>query len=244
MPRATDDVRRSIRVRLPDRPGSLSELTRLLAENGANVVRFEVASYEGDSVWDDFEIETSSSAALASVVRAARAAGYEVVGLPRQWGIRDWSLEVVTTMADIAEMDDTRRIHDRLLEAVRTIARTDHSLILSDEPHGDAAIAEQRWEALELVSHSIDSDTIVWSGEPPAIEMARLALRSNPGPPPKPSRSRLGGAALLLGGTSRRGVLVAVGGRPPFLPAETERLRRFVNVVTPWIGARNGAVAG
>jgi hypothetical protein len=232
-----------MRVKLADRPGSLSELTALLAAHGANLVRFEVASHADEDVWDDLELETPSSAALGSLVRAIRSAGYEVVGLPLNWGVRDWAMEIVETMADIAATDDLAAVDQRLVDAVRTIARTDHGLLLSDQPDGDAASARRRWEMLEVVSADIDSDAVTWSGDPPAIDIAQIALRAVTGSSPtKSSRSRDGGVALLVGGTPRRGVVVAVGGRPPFLTAEVERLRRFVQIVGPWLSHRHTTV--
>lgn len=238
-----DSLRRSIRVRLPDRPGALAELAGLMAAEEVNLVRLEVVSRDEGEVWDDFEVASSSDDRLAALIRSMRATGYEVVGLPRNWPIRDWALEVVETMAEIIEMDETAELEERLLTSLRKVAKSDHALFLSDDPDGGVPAAVSRWEALEEVSSQVDAHHISWSGDAEAIEAAAVALRSTGSPPPSRSpRNRIGGAAFLLGSTPRRGVVAAVGGRPPFLRAETEKLRRFLAILRPWLLRRERAV--
>lgn len=235
-------LRRSIRVGLPDRPGSLADLTALMAASGVNLLRFEVVSREEGWAWDDFEVESPTDADLSYLVRSLRTSGYEVVGLPHSWPIRDWAVEVVEAMAEIIEMDEAEAVEERLLTCLRTVARSHHALFLSDDPEGGVPAAVSRWEALETVASEVSAVDVEWSGDSEAILAARVALGSIDTPPPaRSSRNRIGGAAFLLGSTPTRGLVVVVGGRPPLLRAEVDRLRRFMDIVRPWLIRRERA---
>lgn len=217
-------------------------MATLMAESAVNMLRLEVVSREEDGVWDDFEVEAPSERALAELIGRLRASGYEVVGLPANWPVRDWAVEVVETIAEIVEMDETSAAEERLLRSLRTVAKTDQALLLSDDLEGDAPAAVSRWEALDRAARTIDPLQVAWSGDADAIAAASRALVSTNRPPSSPKAgSRHGGAAFLLGSTPRSGVAIAVGGRPPFLGAETERVRRLVRILSPWLVRRDRA---
>lgn len=221
-----------MRVRVADRPGGLSEVATVIAEAGANVTRLEVVSQDGDHVWDDFEIEAESDQVVGSVVRALRAGGFEVVGLPLHWEIRDWALAVVEIMARMIQLEDRVATEGVFLEGLRNLARTTHAVLLTDDLDGSAEAAESRWESLQTLARSVNHTSVSWSGDLEAQIAVRTALDSvEPGSPHRSPRNRIGGAAFLLGSTPRRGVVAAVGGRPPFLRAEVERLRKYTELV-------------
>lgn len=221
-----------MRVRVEDRPGALAEVAAVIADTESNVTRLEVVSREGDYVWDDFEIEAESEQAIGSVVRALRSAGFEVIGLPPNWQIRDWALTVVEAMAAIVDLEDGVDSEPVFLDGLSELARTDHSLLLTDDVDGLGGDPAGRWERLVSIASTVDNDAVAWSGDHEAQLAVRAALTSAGQPQVTRSpRNRIGGAAFLLGSTPRRGVVAAVGGRPPFLRAEIERLRRYIQVV-------------
>ncbi|OAI39041.1 hypothetical protein AYO38_08380 [bacterium SCGC AG-212-C10] len=61
---------RSVRIRMPDRPGALSAISTSLAAHGVNIVRLDVVSHEGAVVVDDLHLGAQTQedigAALAS----------------------------------------------------------------------------------------------------------------------------------------------------------------------------------
>lgn len=232
----SESIRRSVRVRLEDRPGSLASVAQCIAEADGNIVRFEVASREDGQAWDDFEIEATSATHLGLIVRALRAQGHEVIGLPPGWSIREWAFDVVASLAAIAGMDDPEAIRRHLLDALNGVAGTDQGVILLDDPHADTAAATARWESIEQMRRAIDPDAVRWTGDREAIEAARLALRSDhQAPIPGSHRGRVGGVALLLGNTPRSGIVILAGGRPPLLPAEDQRVRSFAEIIRIWL---------
>ncbi|MEO6397497.1 MAG: ACT domain-containing protein, partial [Tepidiformaceae bacterium] len=62
-------VYRSIRIQLPDRPGSLSAITASLAAHGVDIVRLDVVSQEGQSAVDDLYLGAPSEDALDRAIR-------------------------------------------------------------------------------------------------------------------------------------------------------------------------------
>ena len=84
----TSSSRRSIRVRLVDLPGTLHQLTALVASAGVNIVRLEVVSHEQVDVWDDIEQSADTEDQLDAVVSSLPAHGLQVIGLPAAWAIR------------------------------------------------------------------------------------------------------------------------------------------------------------
>ena len=51
---------RSIRIHLPDRPGSLSSISTALAVHDVNIVRLRVVSHEGATVVDDLDLAAAT----------------------------------------------------------------------------------------------------------------------------------------------------------------------------------------
>jgi threonine dehydratase len=74
-----------LRIQLPDRPGALADVTRLLAESGANVVEVHHERAFGrvplKEAQVEFVISTRGGEHLRDVCDALKRAGYEV-GLP------------------------------------------------------------------------------------------------------------------------------------------------------------------
>jgi hypothetical protein len=58
------DVVRSIRIHLPDRPGSLSSISTALAVHEVNIARLHVVSHEGPTVIDDLDLTATSAQAI------------------------------------------------------------------------------------------------------------------------------------------------------------------------------------
>ncbi|MEP6872182.1 MAG: ACT domain-containing protein [Anaerolineaceae bacterium] len=61
-------VYRSVRVHLPDRPGTLSAIAASLAAHGVDIVRLDVVSHEGRMVVDDLYLSADSQDSIGSAV--------------------------------------------------------------------------------------------------------------------------------------------------------------------------------
>lgn len=231
--------RRSIRVRLADLPGSLHELTRLVADAGVNIVRLEVVSREQPDVWDDIELTAETEELLDTVVTALRAGGLAVIGLPAAWAIRDWAVDVLHALELLGDAPDARAVMSEFTSKAAALANVDHAFVLMEPGVPDAAAAEARWSLIQETASVFDPDRVNWSGDAVAIVMSAMrAARSGEPSLPATAASNPVGAVVRIPVSSRRPAhLVVVGYRPVFLGPELSRLELFASVAAPHLWA-------
>jgi hypothetical protein len=232
--------RRSLRVRLVDLPGSLHELTALVAAEGVNIVRLEVVSWEQSDVWDDLELTADSEEQLDAVVSSLKSRGLSVIGLPAAWSIRDWATDVLHALETIGRCETEGEAVEAFAATAAALANVGHAFVLMEPAYADAAAAETRWRLISDAAAVFDPDDIEWSGSSvgsrivvSAMRTARAELASpvhRPGP--------VVGAVIPVPVSTRRPAHLAVlGRRPLFLGPELGRLTMFAQVAAPHLTA-------
>ena len=230
--------RRSIRVRLADRPGSLHRLTSIVAGAGVNIVRLEIASSEQADVWDDIEMAAGSPEQLDSVVKALKASGLTIIGLPGSWVIRDWAVEVLRTLEVLADCSDVVSALEKFALATVALTQTRHAFVLMEPQPPNPALATARWELLGRAANWFDPDTISWSGDSGAVRIVTAAMRAARGDfadVAVTSRGAVGAVVRIPAPGGRPASLAVVGHRPRLLPTEVNRLELFARVAAPHI---------
>jgi hypothetical protein len=228
--------RRSIRVRLADRPGSLHRLSGIVAEAGVNIVRLEIVSSEQADVWDDVEMAAASPQQLDEVIRELRESGLSVIGLPGSWVIRDWAIEVLRTLEVMAESKDVVDALTRFVAATVTLTQTNHAFVLMEPQPPNPELAAARWELLRQAALEFDPGTVEWTGDPGMIKVvsaAMIAARSDSGDVTEPGA--VGAVVRIPAPGGRPATLAVVGRRPRLLPTEVSRLELFARVAAPHI---------
>lgn len=231
--------RRSLRVRLADLPGSLHELTSLVAAEGVNITRLEVVSVEQEDVWDDLELTAETEDQLDAVVAALRTRGLPMIGLPPAWAIRDWATDVLLALEAIGNCASEGEAVEAFVGTAAALANVEHAFILMEAAHPDAEAAETRWRLISDAAAVFDPDEIEWSGRSMGSRIVVSAMRA--------ARSEIAtpvdlpgvvGAVLPVPVSSRRpGHLVVLGRRPQFLGPELARLTMFAQVAAPHLTA-------
>jgi ACT domain-containing protein len=228
--------RRSIRVRLADRPGSLHRLTKVVADAGVNIIRLEIVSLEQAEVWDDIELSASSHDRLDTVIRSLRDSGLTVIGLPASWVIRDWAVEVLRTLEGLADSTDVLDALRRFAKATAALTQTVHAFVLMEPQPPIPELAMSRWELLRQAATEFDPDIVEWTGEPGLVKLVAAAMRAARGDDGDATEPGAVGAAVRIPSPGGRpATLAVVGHRPRFLPAETSRLELFARVAAPHI---------
>lgn len=233
-------ARRSLRVRLVDLPGSLHELTALVAAEGVNIVRLEVVSWEQSDVWDDLELTADSEEQLDAVVSSLKSRGLPVIGLPPAWAIRDWATDVLHALEAIGGCDTESEAVEAFAATAGGLANVEHAFVLMEPIFADAAGAETRWRLIAHAAAAFDPDDIEWSGSSVGSRIVVSAMRAaraelvapvdRPGP--------VVGAVIPVPVSTRRPAhLVVLGRRPLFLGPEMARLTMFAQVAAPHLTA-------
>lgn len=231
--------RRSIRVRLADLPGSLNELTRLLADKGVNIDRLEVVSHHGPDVWDDIEMSADSDDKLDAVVRALRERGLPVVGLPPGWAIRDWATGVLSWLEAIgAASSEAHRVRV-FTEAAADLANVANAFVLTGPSSADAAAAEARWEKIVAASRHFDPELVEWSSQAVGRRLVSSAMQAARAELDDPGHidGAVGAVVQIPNTTGRPAYLVVLGVRPVFLAPELARIDMFAQVAAPHLWA-------
>lgn len=236
----TSASRRSIRVRLVDLPGTLHQLTALVASEGVNIVRLEVVSHEQADVWDDIELSADTEDQLDAVVFALRAHGLQVIGLPAAWAIRDWATDVLHALETIGNCETEGEAIEMFAACAAALANVDHAFVLMEPSRPDATAAEARWSMIETAAIAFDPDEISWAGSSVGtriVTSAMMAARSDQ-PDTRGSSGHGVGAVVNIPLHGRRPAhLVVVGRRPVFLEPELARLAMFAQVAAPHISS-------
>ncbi len=228
--------RRSIRVRLADRPGSLHGLTSIVSAAGVNIVRLEIVSFDQADVWDDIEMAAPSAEQLDTAVKALRETGLPVIGLPTAWVIRDWAVEVLRTLEGLAECRDVRNALERFAAATATLTQTNCAIVLMEPQPPNPELAASRWELLQHAAIQFDPDSVSWSGEPGAVKVVVAAMRAARGDSGGSELTGAVGAVVRIPAPGGRpATLAVVGQRPRFLPTEVSRLELYARVAAPHI---------
>jgi hypothetical protein len=236
--------RRSIRVRLADLPGSLHQLTGLVASAGVNIVRLEVVSRESPEVWDDIELTASSEEQLDSVVASLRERGLDVIGLPAAWAIRDWAVDVLHALERLGEAEEPSDAVDRFAETAAALANAEHAFVLMEPSHPDAAAAEARWGLIQAAASAFNPDSIRWSGDSVGVRIVMSAMHASRSEEEAPGGRDGVGAVIRIPIVVRRPAhLIVIGHRPPFLTPELARLDLFAQVAGPHLWAARARVS-
>ncbi len=221
--------RRSVRLLIPDRPGTLAEVTAALAEREIDIVRLEVWPEGEERVYDDLTLEAPHPEPISGALRELRGRGYEVATLPDHWWLRDWASEVFDALDALDAAADRTAELDIILDAARRLANTSHALMVSRIPGG-----EPLGHRVDELARAFDPGWIRWKGHPHLIaevETSILEGRTGPVELLEPVDAVHGLAVEVPGPTAASAVLAVVGVRPPFLGAETTRIERYGSVV-------------
>lgn len=233
-------ARRSIRVRLADLPGSLHELTSLVADEGVNIVRLEIVSRDQPDVWDDVELTAEDEERLDRVVSALRSHGLTVIGLPAAWAIRDWASDVLHALEMIGICADEGEAVEAFTQTSAELANVEHAFVLMESRRPDAAAAEARWAQIQLTASIFDPDQISWCGSDVGTRIVVSAMQAarRESAQSGPWGLQAVGAVVEIPTPARRPAhLVVVGQRPIFLAPELARLKMFAQVAAPHLWA-------
>lgn len=226
---------RSVRIRLADRPGALAEVTRLLADNGIDIVRLEVWSDGDGTAWDDITLAAPDTAVLESGIGALAAVTLEAEQLPDYWALRDWAEEIFAALDTVDSASSAQEELDAVLDAACRLTNTSHAVLVTQEGAGhDAALA--RWDRLHRTASDLDLSRIRWTGDADAVAAMSRALEGAVPEGAEPTGngegSRVNGLVVGLSTRSHgEGVLAVLGSRPAFIPTEIQRLERFGRLV-------------
>lgn len=232
----TTTLRRSLRVRLVDLPGSLHELTSLVAAEGVNIVRLEVVSREQSDVWDDLELTAESEGQLDAVVASLGSRGLPVLALPAAWAIRDWATDVLHALEAIGRRETESGVVETFVATACRLANVAHAFVLMEPTYPDAAAAETRWRLISEAAAVFDPDVIEWSPSSVShriVVSAMRAARSEHVAPADRPGTVVGAVIPIPVSTRRPAHLVVLGRRPLFLAPEVARLTMFAQVAAP-----------
>ncbi len=236
----TAQYRRSIRVRLIDLPGTLHELTSLVAAEGVNIVRLEVVSREQPDVWDDVELTAGSEDQLDAVVASLKGHGLDVIGLPPAWAIRDWATDVLHALETIGRAETEGEAVQLFAETAASLANVEHAFLMMEPRRPDATAAEARWELIQGAALAYDPEDVSWAGNSVGTRIVISAMKAarNRAPFSTDGSNGAVGAVVTVPATTRRPAhLVVVGRRPVFLAPELGRLEMFAHVAAPHLWA-------
>lgn len=226
-------------MRLADLPGTLHELTALVAARDVNIVRLEVVSREQPDVWDDVELTADTEGQLDAVVASLKDYGLDVIGLPPAWAIRDWATEVLHALEQIGRGEDEGAAVETFAATASGLANVANAFVLMEPTHPDAAAAETRWSMIQETAAMFDPDRIQWAGDSngtPIVISAMHAARNEIVAPAVPDGA-VGAVVDIPVSTRRPAHLVVVGRRPVFLAPELARLSMFAQVAAPHLTA-------
>ncbi|HWE82734.1 MAG TPA: hypothetical protein VG265_13875 [Gaiellaceae bacterium] len=213
-----------VRLRLPDRPGSLAAVLAHLAEHGVDVMRLEVLDREAGHAVDDLLL---SGPALENALASL---GSRAMVLARRPGIdlRDGSLAMASACEAVAAAPSPREAHRRIVRAAIGLVFAEAGLLLARREGFLVVLASTAGELPEGLDGSGPSliSSALFSGE------CLTADGRIPWAPPALRDKLPGGTVAVVPNTSPHEVVLVLvrDDHAPFLPSELERLRGLMRV--------------
>jgi hypothetical protein len=218
-----------LRLRLPDRPGSLARVADRLAAHGVDILRIEVLGRDGSFAIDDLLVAGEGlGAALAELVDVAVLARRADVDLP------DPALAMAAACAEITHARSPRDAKRRLLRAALGLAFADAGFV--------CATSGATW--LEPAAATVAGLPVV---DPPSLLHSALAAQHAlaadsraPWAPPA-FRDRLPTGAVVVVPAAAAGVVLGLARRDdtPFVEPEVERLEALLGVAAGVLAAHD-----
>jgi len=213
-----------VRLRLPDRPGSLAAIAGHFATHAVNVLRLEVLERQTGWAIDDFLV---SGPGLSAAINEL---GPDVALLSRRPGvdIRDPGLAMASACASVTNATTEHQAHGHLVEASLELVFAEAGFLCVEKGDGflrPVASTEPGLPALDADAASLLSSA-VFSGQP-------LTADGRAPWAPAAYRDRLpdGAVAVVPGGSGPSLVLALLRDDPtPFVAAELDRLAALVSV--------------
>jgi len=213
-----------VRLRLPDRPGSLAATAGHFAGHGVNVLRLEVVGQEGGWAVDDFLLAGSGLPAALSGL------GPDVTVLARRPGVdlHDPGLAMARACAAVTGASTAREAHRQLVAAALELVFAEAGFVCVREGHGflrPLASTEPELPVLDdgatslLRSALFSGESLTADGRAPWAPEAHRALLPS------------GAVAAIPGGSPPFLVLALVRvDDAPFVSTELARLAALVRV--------------
>jgi hypothetical protein len=212
-----------IRVRLPDRPGSLGKVARILGAAGADVAQMAVLERDNGRALDDFTVAWPAGAGIDRLCDGlASIPGVDIVGI---WPT-DEPQGAYPDAALIGQLaSDPERGAVTLADAVPALLSSDWAGLAETGPDGEPVLVHTSTGGLT-------------GARPPSLEPVRpRAFTSGDGTQyaicPVATAS---GSSLIL--------VVARTGAPPFHRTEVFRLEQLVGAAEAVLGVRRRGGAG
>ncbi|MEV3923801.1 ACT domain-containing protein [Actinomadura coerulea] len=206
-----------IRVRLPDRPGSLGQVARTLGAAGADVVQMTVLERDNGRALDDFTVAWPAGADSERLAGGLGSVpGVEVVGI---WP----TAEPQGAFPDAAVIGQVAAVPERGLEV---LADAVPAVLSADW----AGLAELKGEDEAVLVHASSG------GEPGAVLPELRPLR--PRAFTAPDGTRFAVCPLAAGGLA---LVVARTGAPPFHRTEVFRLEQLAGAANAVLHRARGA---
>jgi ACT domain-containing protein len=212
-----------IRLRLPDRPGSLARVAERFAARRVDVLRLEVVGREGGWAIDDFLVTG------ADLPEALAELGPDISVLARRQDVDlpDPGLAMAAACAAVTSADSKRRMYRRLLEAALGLVFAEAGFVCVRQPHGflrpvastvaDLPVIDGGASLLVSALHS--GECLTADGRAPWVPPAYLACLPR------------GSVAAVPGGAPAFFVLALVRrDHAPFVEAELARLAALLSV--------------
>ena len=217
---------RLVRLRLPDRPGSLAAITGHLAGHGVNVLRLEVLGREGGWAVDDFLVSGAGlSAALAELEPDVT-----VLATRPNVDLIDPGLAMANACATVTAAMSAREAYRQLVGAAVELVFAEAGFVCVREGHGFLRPIASTVAGLSVLDDGATSllRSAFFSGE------CLTADGRVPWAPPGFREPLPGGAvAAIPGGVPPFMVLALVrGDETPFVAAELDRLSALVRVAS------------
>ena len=215
---------RLVRLRLPDRPGSLAAIAGHLAAHGLNVLRLEVLDRESGWVVDDFLV----AGADVGPALDRLAAGVEVLACRPGVDLRDPGLAMAAACASVTAASSEREAHRALVRAALELVFGEAAFLCLRQGHGFLRPVASTVPGLPVIDDGAAAllTSALFSGEP---------LTADGRVPWAPERYRdllPGGAVAVVPGGEPPSLLLVVlrDDLTPFVAAELDRLAALVRV--------------
>ncbi|RJL31650.1 amino acid-binding protein [Bailinhaonella thermotolerans] len=195
-----------LRVSMPDRPGTLGHVARVLGVLGADILQVTVLERETGRAVDDFTVSLPSASIVAGrdpgADVAERIGALPGVRVEGSWVAREapGALPDYDLFAHVAA--EPQRALPALVDAVPHLVSADWAVAVS----GDGAVAHRSWQA----------------PDEPVLPDSSL---------PRPQLHSRGGVHYMCVPLEEARVIAARESGPSFHPAELERLSRIADLV-------------
>lgn len=214
-----------VRLRLPDRPGSLARIAGHFAAHGVDVLRLEVLGRRSGVAIDDFLV------AGPGLDEALEGIGTHAAVLARRPGVdlRDPGLAMAAACASVTGAGTGREAHRSLVHAALELVFAEAGLLCVRQDDGLLRIAASTEPDVPLLLDGNAASLLasaLYSGE-----CLTADGRAPWAPPGYRDRLPLGAVAAVPGGSPPFLVLVLLREDPaPFVVAELDRLAALVRV--------------